>query len=57
MIDPNGNIMESLSDQEGLIVLDIPNNTAQIREGFPVKQDRRSELYQRLSEEINGNFE
>lgn len=56
VIDPNGNVMESLSDQEGLIVLDIPNNTAQIREGFPIKQDRRPELYYRLSQEMIGNF-
>ena len=50
VVDPNGNVMESLSDQEGLIVLDIPNNTFQIREGFPIKQDRRPELYERLSD-------
>lgn len=52
VIDPNGNVMESLSDQEGLIVLDIPNNTAEIREAFPVKQDRKPELYRKLSQEI-----
>ena len=56
VVDPNGNVMESLSDQEGLIVLDIPNNTFQIREGFPIKQDRRPELYERLSREIMGNY-
>lgn len=51
VIDPNGTVMKSLSDQDGLIVLDIPDNTAQIRKEFPVKQDRRPKLYEKLSEE------
>lgn len=57
VIDPNGNVMGVLSDQDGLIVLDIPNNTEQIREEFPVKQDRRPELYYKLSEELAGNYD
>ncbi len=56
IIDPNGNVMSSLADQDGLIILDIPDNTAKIREGFPIKQDRRQELYHKLSQEMIGNF-
>jgi len=52
IIDPNGNIMEILSDKEGLIVLDIPDNIAEIREGFPVRRDRKPELYKKLSQEV-----
>lgn len=51
VIDPNGTVMKSLSDQDGLIVLDIPDNTAQIRKEFPVKQDRKPKLYEKLSME------
>jgi len=51
IIAPNGNVMESLSDQEGLIISDIPDNIKQIREEFPVRKDRRPELYQKLAKD------
>ena len=42
IIDPNGEIKEMLSNQEGLIIYDLADDTERFRSAFPVKQDRRN---------------
>ncbi len=47
IIDPQGNVLAELSYQEGLLVYDINNDVAQYRKEFPVKQDRKLEIYKK----------
>ena len=47
VIDPDGNVLDVLSYEEGLVICDIINNVEQIREEFPVREDRKRELYRR----------
>lgn len=48
VINPNGEILEILSDEEGMIIYDLMDDTEQYRSNFPVKQDRREGLYRSL---------
>lgn len=45
IIDPGGNIMESLSYEEGLVICPMDNLVEEFRQAFPMKQDRKEELY------------
>lgn len=49
IISPDGQILEMLSDEEGLIVYDLVDDVSQYRKCFPVKKDRREDLYHKLS--------
>ena len=49
IIDPDGQVREILSDEEGLIIYDLVDDVEQYRNGFPVKKDRREDLYATLS--------
>lgn len=49
LIDPNGNILAALSEQEGVLEYEIMDDVQEIRNRFPVKQDRREALYYVLS--------
>ncbi len=51
VINPDGQVLEILSDEEGLIIYDLVDDVEQYRRNFPVKQDRREELYKCLTEE------
>lgn len=48
VINPDGQIIEMLSDEEGLIIYDLSDDVEQYRSSFPVKKDRREALYQML---------
>jgi predicted amidohydrolase len=48
LYSPDGTIIKSLSDQEGLITCTITNDVSLIRKGFPVKQDRLTEYYKSI---------
>ena len=50
VIDPNGVVLQSLNDKTGVIVADIDGNTDEIRKGFPVLTDRKTELYYKLEQ-------
>lgn len=53
VINPDGQVMEMLSDEEGLIICDVEDDVAQYRKSFPVKRDRRETLYDKI---IRGSF-
>lgn len=46
MISPDGEILQELHDEEGLLVYDLTDDVESYRAAFPVKKDRRTELYQ-----------
>ena len=48
MILPDGTLAAELSDEEGLIYYDLMDDVPGYRQAFPVKQDRRVELYTKL---------
>lgn len=48
IIDPKGEIKEMLSYKEGIISAEIENDVSLHRKNFPVKQDRRKDLYKTL---------
>ncbi len=48
IINPDGQVQEMLSDEEGLIFYDLVDDTEQYRNSFPVKKDRRKDLYEGL---------
>ena len=45
---PDGTVAEQLSDEEGLIFYDLVDDVEKFRRGFPMKQDRRVDLYAEL---------
>ncbi len=52
VIDPNGKILQEMSGKEGILAFELRNDVREIRDGFPVKRDRREELYCALNQEI-----
>ena len=44
-VDILGQVMGQLSGQEGVLVCDIPDEAAGLREKFPVYKDRRTDIY------------
>ena len=49
VILPDGTVAAQLPDEEGLLVYDLADDVQDYRSAFPVKQDRREELYVRLT--------
>ena len=47
---PDGTVAAELSDKEGLILYDLTDDVDDYRRAFPMKQDRRPDLYARLGE-------
>lgn len=45
IIDPNGQILAGLADTEGIVEYELIDNTMMFRKNFPVKNDRREDLY------------
>ncbi len=45
VIDPNGDIMMELSEQEGILEYELTDDVLEYRNGFQVKNDRREDLY------------
>lgn len=48
IIDPAGSTLGILSDEEALLILDIDDDVNEYRSVFPVKADRRSDLYKKF---------
>ena len=44
-ISPDGEILELLDGEEGIIIVELSENIEELRRSFPVKQDRRWDLY------------
>lgn len=45
---PDGTVREKLHDREGLIIIDINDEADETRKAFPVKNDRRPDLYKNM---------
>lgn len=45
VVNPDGQVLERISDEEGLIFYDLTDDVEKYRKDFPVKKDRREELY------------
>ncbi len=45
VINPNGEVLQMLSDEEGLVIFELTDDVEEYRKAFPVKQDRRQKLY------------
>ena len=50
VILPDGTVAAELSDEEGLILYDLTDDVDDYRRVFPMKQDRRPDLYARLGD-------
>ena len=48
LIAPNGSIIDTIEHKEGLIIADVLDDVETYRKTFPIKQDRREDLYQKL---------
>lgn len=48
-----GRIRQAGGAVEGLIYYEIAGDTAAFRRDFPIRQDRREELYRRLMDQSN----
>lgn len=48
IIDPDGKVLMELAGEEGILEYDLENNVQKFRDKFPVKKDRREELYNEL---------
>ena len=48
IFDPNGDLRDSLSDREGMILYDLVDDTERYRAAFPVLKDRRADLYRQF---------
>lgn len=44
-IDPSGNIIGHVSGKEEILYVDIEKSSLDVREAFPVRKDRRQEIY------------
>ena len=49
---PDGQCLNELSDEEGIITVELDHTELDIRKHFPVKQDRRWELYSKIYKDI-----
>ena len=45
IINPDGQVLSMLSDEEGMLFYDLVDDVEQYRSSFPVKKDRREDLY------------
>lgn len=52
VINPNGEVLVELSDQEGVIEYELVDDVKNYRETFQVKNDRRNDLYIRYEKEL-----
>lgn len=48
VIDPDGVVRSVLHDNEGILYFELADDAGEVRRGFPVKRDRRGELYKSL---------
>lgn len=52
VINPNGEVLVELSDQEGVIEYELVDDVKNYRDTFRVKNDRRNDLYIRYEKEL-----
>ena len=52
IFSPNGDLLETLSDRDGLILYDLRDDTERYRTAFPVLKDRKNELYTAMYQEM-----
>lgn len=50
VILPDGTVAEQLADAEGFILYDLTDDVEAYRQSFPVKKDRRQQLYAKLQD-------
>ena len=50
VILPDGTVAEQLTEAEGLILYDLTDDVEEYRRSFPVKKDRRQQLYAKLQD-------
>ena len=55
IIRPDGTIVSQLSDAEGVISAVVGDEAEEVRKGFPVKRDRKTELYKTLYKGSENN--
>ena len=48
VMDPLGNHLAQIIDEEGLLIVDIPNNVERYRDKFPVRKDQRIEVMHKI---------
>lgn len=48
VINPDGEVLEMITDKEGIIVYELVNDVKKYRDDFPTKRDRRDRLYYRF---------
>jgi predicted amidohydrolase len=52
IIDPSGEVIKEISDEEGILLFDFKNDVPKFRKAFPMKQDRKIDLYKKLYESV-----
>ncbi len=48
IITPTGSVIDTIEHEEGLLIAELTEDVEKYRNTFPIKQDRREDLYQRL---------
>jgi len=57
VIDPNGDVLLELSNKEGILEFDLKNNVQEIRKLFPMKQDRKENIYYKAYKQFYQIYE
>ncbi len=52
VINPDGEVLLSLSDQEGTLIFDLQPDVGQYRNSFPVLKDRREDIYREINRKL-----
>ena len=55
IIAPDGKIISKLSGKEGILEYDLNDDVYKVRSRFPVRKDRKEDLYNKMSKEIGAD--
>lgn len=55
VINPNGQVLERLSDTEGIVFYELLNDVKKYRNDFPTKKDRAEDLYRIINDRNSAN--
>lgn len=55
IIAPDGKIISKLSGKEGILEYDLNDDVYKVRSRFPVRKDRKEDLYNKMSKEIRAD--
>ena len=55
IIAPDGKIISKLSGKEGVLEYDLNDDVDKVRSRFPVRKDRKEDLYNKMSKEIGAS--